>query len=308
MTTHLVGVGGAGMSAIARVLAERGEAVTGCDREGGPLVRRLGREGITCHVGHDAAHVEGCDRVIASGAIPDDAPELVRARELGIPVQHRAEALAAILAEHDRRVVVTGAHGKTTTTSMLAYAAERLGLDPTFLVGGEVRDLGTNGRGGASGLAIAEGDESDRSVRLLPADLAVVLNVDLDHLDHYDSVEDVTALLAGWVAELPADGLLLLGDGVDLAAPCPTARFGVGPGEGLRALDPVPEGGGVAFAPTRGPARVRLAVPGAHNAGNACAAALVLERLGVGLDEAFAALEGFSGAGRRFEVLGTAYG
>ncbi|MFM9123799.1 MAG: Mur ligase domain-containing protein, partial [Actinomycetota bacterium] len=140
MTTHLVGVGGAGMSAIARVLAERGEAVTGCDREGGPLVRRLGREGIACHVGHDAAHVEGCDRVIASGAIPDDAPELVRARELGIPVHHRAEALAAILAEHDRRVVVTGAHGKTTTTSMLAYAAERLGLDPTFLVGGEVRD------------------------------------------------------------------------------------------------------------------------------------------------------------------------
>ncbi len=308
MTTHLVGVGGAGMSAIARVLAQRGEAVTGCDREGGPLVRRLGGEGIACAIGHDAAHVEGCDRVIASGAIPADAPELVRARELGIPVQHRAEALAAILAEHDRRVVVTGAHGKTTTTSMLAYAAERLGLDPTFLVGGEVRDLGTNARGGASGLAIAEGDESDRSVRLLPADVAVVLNVDLDHLDHYDSVADVTALLAEWVADLPADGLLLLGDGVELDAPCPVARFGVGPGEGLRALDPVPDGTGLAFAPSRGPARVRLAVPGAHNAGNACAAALVLERLGVGLDEAFAVLEGFSGAGRRFEVLGTAYG
>ena len=308
MTTHLVGVGGAGMSAIARVLAQRGEAVTGCDREGGALLRALEQEGIACAVGHDAAHVEGCDRVIASGAIPDDAPELVRARALGIPVQHRAEALAAILAEHDRRVVVTGAHGKTTTTSMLAYAAERLGLDPTFLVGGEVRDLGTNARGGASGLAIAEGDESDRSVRLLPADLAVVLNVDLDHLDHYASVEDVVALLAEWVAELPADGLLLLGDGVDLAAPCPVGRFGVGPGEGLRALDPVPDGTGVAFAPSRGPARVRLAVPGAHNAGNACAAALALERLAVGLDEAFGALEGFSGAGRRFEVLGTAYG
>ncbi|MGA0122011.1 MAG: UDP-N-acetylmuramate--L-alanine ligase [Gaiellales bacterium] len=308
MSTHLVGIGGAGMSAIARVLHERGEAVSGCDREATRLLRDLARTGITCHPGHDAHHAEECDRMIVSGAIPDDAPEVVRARERGIPVLHRAEALAAILAEHERRVVVTGAHGKTTTTSMLAYAAQRLGLDPTFLVGGEVRDLGTNGRGGGSGLAIAEGDESDRTVRLLPADLGVVLNVDLDHLDHYDSVDDVVQLLAEWAAELPSDGLLVLGDGVAIAAPCPVARFGVGPGEGLRALDPAPDGDGLAFSPSRGPARVRLAVPGAHNAGNACAAALVLERLGVDLDEAFAALEGFSGAGRRFEVLGTAYG
>ncbi len=308
MTTHLVGIGGAGMSAIARVLHQRGEAVSGCDREETQLLRDLARSGITCSPGHDAHHADDCDRMVVSGAVPDDAPEVVRARERGIPVLHRAEALAAILAEHERRVVVTGAHGKTTTTSMLAYAAERLGLDPTFLVGGEVRDLGTNGRGGASGLAIAEGDESDRSVRLLPADIAVVLNVDLDHLDHYASVDDVTRLLADWAGGLPPDGLLVLGDGVAIDAPCAVVRFGVGPGEGLRALDPVPDGDGLSFAPSRGPARVRLAVPGAHNAGNACAAALVLERLGVGLDEAFATLEGFSGAGRRFEVLGTAYG
>ncbi len=308
MSTHLVGIGGAGMSAIARVLHQRGEAVSGCDREETQLLRDLARSGITCYPGHSARHAEECDRMVVSGAVPDDAPEVVRARERGIPVLHRAEALAAILAEHERRVVVTGAHGKTTTTSMLAYAAERLGLDPTFLVGGEVRDLGTNGRGGASGLAIAEGDESDRSVRLLPADIAVVLNVDLDHLDHYATVDDVTRLLAEWAGELPGDGLLVLGDGVAIDAPCAVERFGVGPGEGLRALDPVPDGDGLAFRPSRGPDRVRLAVPGAHNAGNACAAALVLERLGVGVDEAFRALEGFSGAGRRFEVLGTAYG
>jgi UDP-N-acetylmuramate--alanine ligase len=307
MTTHLMGIGGAGMSAIARVLVQRGEAVSGCDREESPLLEALRREGVDCRAGHDPAHVDGVDRVIASGAIPDDAPELVRARELGLPIEHRAEALARILADHDRRVVVTGAHGKTTTTSMLAHAAVALDLDPTFLVGGEVRSLGTNARGGDSGLAIAEGDESDRSVRVLPADIAVVLNVDLDHLDHYASVDDVVELLRSWVGDLPADGLLVLGDGVDIAAPH-VARFGVGPGEGLRALEAAADGDGVAFRPSRGPDRVRLRVPGVHNAGNACAAALVLERLGVPLADAFAALEGFTGAGRRFEVVGTAFG
>lgn len=308
MTTHLIGIGGAGMSAIARVLNGRGETVSGCDREPSALLTTLRAEGIACVLDHDPAHVEGIDRLIVSGAIADDDPEVARARELGIPIQHRAEALAAILADHDRRVVVTGAHGKTTTTSMLAYAAVELGLDPTFLVGGQVRDLGTNARGGASGLAIVEGDESDRSVRLLPAEIAVVLNVDLDHLDHYGSVEEMTGLLAGWAAGLPPDGALVLGDDVPIQAPCPVVRFGVGPGDGLRALDVAPWEGGIAFRPSRGPARVRLAVPGAHNAGNACAAALVLEHLGIDLERAFATLEAFRGAGRRFEVLGTAFG
>ncbi len=308
MKTHLVGIGGAGMSAIARVLHGRGEEVSGCDREPSPLLTRLRREGIACVLHHDAAHVEGVDRLIVSGAISDDAPEVARARALGIPIQHRAEALAAILGEYDRRVVVTGAHGKTTTTSMLAYAAVELGLDPTFLVGGEVRDLGTNARGGASGLAIVEGDESDRSVRLLPAEIAVILNVDLDHLDHYASIDEMTDLLGAWAGSLPDDGALILGDGVPIEAPCSVLRFGVGPGDGLRALDIEPWEGGVAFRPSRGPERVRLAVPGAHNAGNACAAALVLERLGIDLERAFAVLEDFRGAGRRFEVLGTVFG
>ena len=304
----MVGVGGAGMSGIARVLAQRGERVTGCDREHSLLLDRLAGEGIACAIGHGPAHVEDCDRVIASGAIPDDAPELVRARERGVPVLHRAEALAAILAEHAQQVVVTGAHGKTTTSAMLAFAAVELGLDPTFVVGGTVRQLGTNARGGDGTLAIAEGDESDRSVLGLPATIAVVLNADFDHLDHYASVEDVVELLGRWAAAVPADGLVVLGDGVAIAPAAEVARFGLGPGEGLRALDAAPDGDGVAFRPSRGPDRVRLAVPGAHNASNACAAALVLERLGVPLDEAFAVLERFAGAGRRFEVLGTAFG
>ena len=308
MSIHLVGVGGAGMSGIARVLAQRGQVVTGCDREATRVTKALMAEGIACAVGHSAEHAETAERLIVSGAIADDAPELVRARELGLPIQHRAEALADILREHAARVVVTGAHGKTTTSAMLAAAAVDLGLDPTFVVGGDVRQLGTNARGGSDQIAIVEGDESDRSVLQLPATIGVILNVDFDHLDHYDSVEDVVALLGEWAATVPTDGLIVLGDGVAIAPAAEVARFGVGPGKGLRALDAVADGDGIAFRPSRGPERVRLAVPGVHNAGNACAAALVLERLGVSLDEAFAALERFEGAGRRFEIVGRAFG
>ena len=308
MSIHLVGVGGAGMSGIARVLAQRGQVVTGCDRDATLLTKALIAEGISCEVEHSAEHVETAERLIVSGAIADDAPELVRARELGLPIQHRAEALADILREHAARVVVTGAHGKTTTSAMLAAAAVDLGLDPTFVVGGDVRQLGTNARGGSDQIAIVEGDESDRSVRQLPATIGVILNVDFDHLDHYDSVEDVVALLGEWADTVPTDGLIVLGDGVAIAPAAEVARFGVGPGDGLRALDAVADGDGIAFRPSRGPERVRLAVPGVHNAGNACAAALVLERLGVSLEEAFAALERFEGAGRRFEVVGRAFG
>jgi UDP-N-acetylmuramate--alanine ligase len=191
---------------------------------------------------------------------------------------------------------------------MLAAAAVDLGLDPTFVIGGEVRQLGTNARGGAGDLAIVEGDESDRSVRQLPATIGVVLNVDFDHLDHYASVDEIVALLDDWARSIPPDGYVVVGDGIAITPRAEVGRFGLGPGEGLRALDAVTDADGVTFRPSRGPERVRLAVPGVHNAGNACAAALVLERLGIPLVEAFAALERFAGAGRRFEVIGTAFG
>jgi UDP-N-acetylmuramate--alanine ligase len=301
---HLVGIGGVGMSAIARVLAGRGLAVSGCDRTDGPALEGLRALGIGCAAPHDAAHLAGVSRLVVSTAIDGAEPELVAARAAGIPVQHRADALASILADHDHPVVVTGAHGKTTTSAMLAVALDRLGLDPTFLVGGDVRQLGTNARAGSGAICVAEGDESDRSVARLPAEVAVVLNVDLDHLDHYASVEEVVALLAEWTARLPRGGTLVLGDGVELPTDASVVRFGVGPGEGLRALDVAVVDGRVAFRPSRGPARVVLGVGGVHNAGNACAAACVLESLGVPLGDAFRALEAFAGAGRRFEQVG----
>lgn len=303
MTVHLVGIGGIGMSGIARVLHQRGVAVSGCDRAEGPALEALRALGIPCTAPHDPAHLEGVDELVVSTALDVGEPELVRARHLGLPVRHRSEALAGILADHRRRVVVTGAHGKTTTSAMLAVALTALGRSPSFVVGGEVCQLGSNAAAGDGDICVAEGDESDRSVALLPADIAVVLNVDLDHLDHYASVADVVALLGSWTAALPPAGMLVCGDGVDLPAPR-TVRFGTGDGAGLRALDIAAEAAGVAFRPSRGPDRVQLAVPGAHNAGNACAAALVLEELGVPLADAFAALETFAGAGRRFELVG----
>ncbi len=299
-----MGIGGVGMSGLARVLAAQGHQVSGCDRAGGPALDALAAAGVATAVGHEAAHVAEIDRLVVTGAVPDDHPEPAAARASGVEVLHRADQLAELLAQHPRRVVVTGAHGKTTTSAMLAYAADRLGLDPTFLVGGDVRQLGANARAGAGGLAIAEGDESDRSVARLPATVAVVLNVDLDHLDHYASVADVEALLASWTARLPADGVLVLGDGVELPAPCPVVRFGVGPGPGLRALDPAEGAQGIAFTTVDGE-RIELAVPGVHNAGNARAAALALEAVGVPRGEALRALAGFAGAGRRFEPIGT---
>src|SRR5262245_59462208 len=214
------------MSGIARVLHGRGHAVSGCDRADGPALDARRALGIACAVPHDPAHLDGVDELVVSSALDDGEPELRRARELGVPIRHRSDALAAILAEHRRRVVVTGAHGKTTTSAMLAVALTGLGVRPTFLVDGGVSQLGTNAVAGDGDLCVAEGDESDRSVARLPADIAVVLNVDLDHLDHYASVAEVTELLASWTARLPADGLLVAGDGVELPAPR-TARFGL---------------------------------------------------------------------------------
>ena len=305
--THFVGVGGIGMSGLARVLSGLGEQVSGCDRAESPLLDTLRSEGLRCSVPHDPEHLADVSDVVVSTAIDADEPELAEARRLGLPIRHRSACLAEILAAHEHRVVVTGAHGKTTTSAMLAVALTALGREPSFVVGGPVPDLGANARAGAGDVCVAEGDESDRSVRRLPANLAIVLNVDLDHLDHYTSIADVEALLQAWLDEQTADGVAIVGDDVGLTHPR-LRRFGVGPGEGLRALELAATADGIAFTPSRGAERVELAIPGAHNAGNACAAALALEELGYSLAQAFAALARFTGAGRRFETIGRFHG
>jgi UDP-N-acetylmuramate--alanine ligase len=301
---HFVGIGGVGMSALARVLHAAGSAVDGCDRALGRTTETLLRAGIRCHLDHDPAHLRTATRVVVSSAIGSDEPEVLAAQRDGVPVVHRSELLAEVLAGHQQRVVVTGAHGKTTTTAMIAYSLDRLGLVPTSVVGGAVPQLAGNGNGRSTGVCVAEGDESDGSIVRLPADIAVILNVDLDHLDHYRSLADLVSVLARWTAELPRQTVLVAGDGVDLPTVRCVQRFGLGPGPGLRALAVDARPGGVSFRPSGFPRRVHLRLRGVHNAENACAAALALVQLGVPPADAFEALQSFRGVRRRFEIVG----
>jgi UDP-N-acetylmuramate--alanine ligase len=308
---HLMGIGGAGMSALARVLADQGVVVSGCDRGSSATLRALHEEGIEVAIGHDPAHLADRPEVAVSTAIDEGEAELVTARALGLQVRHRADVLADIVARGRPAVCVAGTHGKTTTSAMLAVALTALGREPGYLVGGDVPQLGSNARGGGGGVLVAEADESDGSLSVLRPQCAVVLNIEHDHHDHFPSLEAVQALFANWTATLPPDGLLVAADGVDLPSAAPVRRFGLGAGEGWRALDAATRGRGVSFrlaAPGGREQAVRLAVPGAHNAANAAAALAVLDWLGIRRADAAEALGTFTGAGRRFEEHGEAGG
>jgi UDP-N-acetylmuramate--alanine ligase len=305
MNVHLMGVGGAGMSGIARVLLGHGRSVSGCDRSA-TAVAELRREGIDARVGHDPAHLEGDVEVIVSSAVDEHEPELVAARSRGLRVRHRADVLADIVASGDG-ICVAGAHGKTSTTALIAYVLEQCGEEPTFLVGGAVPQLGANARVGRGRLIVAEADESDGSLARLRPRAAIVLNAELDHHDHFGSLDDLHALFRGWVAELPHEGLLVLHDSLDYPTPAELRRFGAGPGEGWRALGAAPDGEGTSFvlsSPGHDDLPLRIGVPGAHNALNATAALAMLDWAGISPERAAAPLAEFRGASRRYDRKG----
>ncbi|HEY3765903.1 MAG TPA: UDP-N-acetylmuramate--L-alanine ligase [Gaiellales bacterium] len=307
---HFVGIGGAGMSALAVLAYAWGADVSGCDRDGSEYSERLERFGIDVRAGHDRSHLEPGMDVIVSSAIPAELDELAAASELGLDVFGRGELLAELVALK-RSICVGGAHGKTTTTAMIAFAAERIGLDPTWLVGGDVPQLGGNAGPGAGDLLIAEADESDGSAALLRPRIAVVTNIDLDHHARYASLAEVQQLFAEWVARVPADGAVVLGDGVALTAAAPIARFGFDAAADwhITGFRGAPEGSRFWLSvPGQPPVDVRLQVPGAHNARNAAGALAALAAAGASPTEAASALAGFTGVGRRFEVRGTVDG
>ena len=210
-SAHFIGIGGAGMSGIALVLHERGYAVTGSDLKTSRYIRQLTCAGVKVHVGHEAATIDEVkpDVVVVSTAIPESNPELVRARELGIPVWPRAKMLSA-LGHGYTTVAVAGTHGKTTTSSMCATMLDRMGLDPSFLIGGIVEGYDTNGKNGSGDYFVAEADESDSSFLFLNPNVVIVTNVEADHLDHYSGIEEIEATFAKFMSLVGEDGTVIV--------------------------------------------------------------------------------------------------
>ncbi len=206
---HFIGIGGAGMSGIAAVLAELGVDVRGSDLKTSRYTRLLTEAGVPVTVGHDAANLGDAALVVTSTAIGEANPELRAARAAGLPVLRRAEMLARVM-ELRRGIAVAGTHGKTTTSSMISHVLHKAGMDPTFLVGGELNDIGSNAGVGQGEWLVAEADESDGSLLFLRPEVAIVANVELDHHANYGCLDDVHDVFRRFVALLPADGLLVL--------------------------------------------------------------------------------------------------
>ena len=307
MNIHMIGIGGAGMSGIAEVLAARGHDVTGSDLKESPFTRRLREAGITVYIGHDPDQVGDADRVVISTAIPKTNPELLEARRRSIPVIPRAAALAWIL-EGSCSIAVAGTHGKTTTTSMTAHVLEALGENPTALVGGELNDIGSNVAFGRSDLVVVEADESDRSFLYLRPQAAVVTNIEFDHPDFYSSLDDVVATFEQFIRSLPEDGHLVTCQddpsclAVAAAAPCPVTTYGISTGD-LRA-DILGPSSYVLLEQGERRGVVELGVYGRHNVLNSLSAAAIARWLGHDAYEAARTLEDFGGVRRRFQLKG----
>ena len=310
---HFVGIGGAGMSGLALVAARLGAEVSGCDRAESPYMRELREAGIEPAIGHDAAHAEPGVELIASTAIPDSEPELVAGRERGAGVMRRAPLLAEIAALR-RVIAVSGAHGKTTTTAMVAAALAGCGLDPGYLVGAELRTgdgaHAANARWGGGEWIVVEADESDRSFLALTPEIAVVTSVELDHHTTYSSELELGQAFASFLERLPESGTAVVWEGAPVRAPAGRAevRYGLGPGAGLRAHNLEAAGAGVRFELLRDGAplgAVELPVPGEHNVLNALAALGAAEAAGCDPADAARALRDFRPAARRFEPVGS---
>ncbi len=311
---HFVGIGGAGMGGIAEVLLNLGYAVQGSDLKHNAVTRQLVRLGATVHIGHEASQVAAADVVVASTAVPQDNPELVAAREARLPVVQRAEMLAELM-RFRQGIAVAGTHGKTTTTSLVASLLAGGGLDPTFVIGGQLKSAGTNARLGAGRYLVAEADESDASFLHLQPVIAVVTNIDRDHLAAYDG--DFNRLKQGFVEflhNLPFWGLAVLcADDAEVReivpqVPRPMITYGLSAHADLRAVNLCRSGFRSEFdvlREGRPPLPVSLNLPGTHNVLNALAAIAVATDLDVGDEAIREALADFEGIGRRLERIGT---
>jgi len=310
---HFVGIGGAGMSGIAEVLVTQGYAVSGSDLADSAVTRRLARLGATVAVGHAAANVTGADAVVVSTAVAPDNPEVVAARERGIPVVPRALMLAELM-RLKQGIAVAGTHGKTTTTSLIASVLAEGGLDPTFVIGGRLLSADANARLGTGEFLVAEADESDASFLYLTPVLAVVTNIDADHMETYEhDFAKLTRAFVTFLQRLPFYGVAVVCiDDANVRAILPDVTkplvtYGLAEDADLRAVDVVNIGGRMRFvAKAKGvpDLAVELALPGVHNVRNALAAIAVGREAGVANAAIAKALSEFRGVGRRFQRHG----
>jgi UDP-N-acetylmuramate--alanine ligase len=304
---HLVGIGGAGMSGIARVLLQRGHLVSGSDLHAGRALDELRVLGARIEVGHDAGHLADADVLVTSTAVPSDNPELVAGRAMGLPILRRAEMLAQLMLG-DEAVLIAGTHGKTTTTSMAVVALQAAGGDPSFAIGGQLNESGTNAHAGTDRWFVAEADESDRSFLVYRPDLAVVTNLEHDHPDEFADEAAVQGAFVGFLERraVGATALVCADDPGTLALAeliaDPVMTYGSDPQADVRVLS----SGGDHRIRIEGQdvASFRLGIPGHHNVLNATAALAVCHLLGVDPEVAAVGLGRFTGAARRFQRLG----
>ncbi|WP_127820298.1 UDP-N-acetylmuramate--L-alanine ligase [Microbacterium sp. CPCC 204701] len=311
---HFIGIGGSGMSGLARMFLERGIRVSGSDRADSTALRELADLGATVHVGHDAANLgDDVDTVVHTGAIWPENPEFVLAKQRGLHVIHRSQALYWLIGGR-RLVSVAGAHGKTTSTGMIVTALRDLGVEPTFVNGGVIAQLGVSSGSGSDELFTIEADESDGTFLLYDTSIALITNVDPDHLDHWGTRDAFYAAFARFADEAREAVVISSDDaGARTVAEQLThpdiVTFGEAPEATVRVSDIVTDGP-VSFAITHDGETVsaQLPVPGAHNAINAAGAVAVLLTLGHGLEASVRAVEGFAGTVRRFELHGVERG
>ncbi len=326
---HFIGIGGSGLSAIARLLLERGDTVTGSDRVLSPFAVNLQKAGATVYVGHHPHHIGSADYVVRSSAIPDDNPEVLAALKNNIPVFKRADFLGRLM-EDKIGIAVAGTHGKTTTTAMLAWVLTRLDHDPSFIVGSMMNNLKVNAHSGNGNTFVIEADEYDHMFLGLKPSIEIVTNLEHDHPDCYPTYNDMYAAFKSFVDLLPPDGTLIVSaEDSGSASLIPHARetakavvsyaiqgdMTINSPSWVQANRLEPNAfGGMTFRVSSNitddpvPVKVDMRVPGEHNVRNALAVLAVVDLLGLSKREAANALSEFKGTGRRFEIVGEVKG
>ncbi|MEU8750351.1 UDP-N-acetylmuramate--L-alanine ligase [Streptomyces chartreusis] len=315
---HFIGIGGAGMSGIAKILAQRGAAVAGSDAKESETADALRALGATVHIGHAAEHLaDDASCVVVSSAIRKDNPELARAAELGIPVVHRSDALAALMGGL-RPIAVAGTHGKTTTTSMLAVSLTELGLKPSYAIGGDLDAPGSNALHGDGDIFVAEADESDRSFHKYAPEVAIVLNVELDHHANYASMDEIYESFVTFADRIVEGGTLVISADQDgareltrqVAGTVRTVTYGEAEDADVRVLSIVAQGlkSQVTVVLDGQELTFTVSVPGRHYALNAVAALAAGAALGVPAAELAPALAAYTGVKRRLQLKGEVAG